>query len=155
YAEDEAPSEDVPVDSAHGSPVHSVDTELVSRDGNFDLSLERPAAAKVRPRGATTCARESWMLIGSEKSRTATPGADESRWPGRGCEEMRVEWAEAACGISASTAAASTNARPMPRAGRREAIAIPRPRPPTGLTPHRPCVADRLPGRVSRTDREL
>src|SRR5438128_11965878 len=52
YAEDEAPSEDVPVDSAHGSPVHSVDTELVSRDGNFDLSLERPAAAKVRPRGA-------------------------------------------------------------------------------------------------------
>src|SRR6266851_3633516 len=40
-------------------------------------------------------------------------------------------------------------------AGGREAIAIPRPRPPAGLTPHRPCAADRAPGRVSRTDREL
>src|SRR5207302_3750708 len=119
------------------------------------FSLEKLAAEKVRPAGVTTCARESWMLIGSEKLRTTTPGADERRWPGRGCEEMKVEWAEAACGSSASTAAASTTARPMRWAGGREAIAIPRPRPPTGLTPHRSCAADRLPGRVSRTDREL
>src|SRR5438093_4094945 len=119
------------------------------------FSLERPAAEKVRPTGVTTCARESLVLIGSEKSRTTTPGADERRWPGMGCEEMSVEWAEAACGISPRTAAASTTARPMQWAGGREAIAIPRPRPPAGLTPHRPCAADRLPGRVSRTDREL
>src|SRR5437899_12772026 len=113
------------------------------------------SAEKVRPTGVTTCARDSWMLVGAEKARTTTPGVDERRWPGMGCEEMRVEWAEAASGISAITAAASTTARPMRCAGGREAIAIPRPRPPAGLTPHRPCAADRLPGRVSRTDREL
>jgi len=39
----------------------------------------------------TTSARESWVLIASEKLSTTTPGAEESRWPGRGCEEMRVE----------------------------------------------------------------
>src|SRR5713226_3103596 len=123
--------------------------------GTAISSLETPAAERVRPAGVTTCARESWVLISSEKLRTTTPGADERRWPGRGCEEMRVEWAEAASGIRASTAAASTTARPMRWAGGREAIAIPRPRPPAGLTPHRPCAADRLPGRVSRTDRGL
>src|SRR5260370_37185960 len=110
------------------------------------FSLETPAAEKVRPTGVTTCARESWILIDSEKSRTTTPGADERRWPGMGCEEMRVEWAEAASGISASTAAASTTARPMRWAGGREAIVIPRPQSPTGLAPYRPCADDRLPG---------
>src|SRR2546430_15160460 len=84
--------------------------------GTSIFSLEKLAAEKVRPAAVTTCARESWMLIGSEKLRTTTPGADERRWPGRGCEEMRVEWAEAACGSSASTAAASTTARRMLRA---------------------------------------
>jgi len=36
-AEDEAPMKYMPVDGAHGGPVHAVDAELVARDGNFDL----------------------------------------------------------------------------------------------------------------------
>src|SRR5260370_38848462 len=107
--------------------------------GTSISSVERLAAEKVRPTGVTTCTRESWMLIGSEKSRTTTPGADERRWPGMGCEEMRVEWAEAASGIRASTAAASTTARPTRGAGGREVIVVHRPRPPAGLAPYRPC----------------
>src|SRR5216684_4787589 len=121
--------------------------------GTSIFSLEKPVAEKVWPAGVTTCARDRWVLIGSEKLRTTTPGADERRWPGRGCEEMRVEWAEAASGIRASTAAASTTARPIRWAGGGEAIVIPRPRPPAGLAPYRPCAADRLSGQVSRTDR--
>ena len=89
------------------------------------LSLEKLAAEKVRPLGVSTCARESSVLIRSEKLRATTPGADERRWPGRGCEEMRVEWAAAACGCSASTAATRRTAHRMPRAGGLEAIAIP------------------------------
>src|SRR3989442_15501363 len=123
--------------------------------GTSIFSLEKPVAEKVWPAGVTTCARDRWVLIGSEKLRTTTLGADERRWPGRGCEEMRVEWAEAARGVSARPAAASTTARRMRRAGGREAIAMPRPRPPTGLARPRPCAADRLRGRGSRTDRGL
>lgn len=59
--------------------------------GTWICSLETLDAENLRPAGVMTSARERSMLIASENSRTTTPGADESRWPGRGCEEMRVE----------------------------------------------------------------